>query len=50
MGGPKAHTRLVGNISLKGGKPMVLCRVTLADGRGQAVGGRLAEGTPVYGT
>ena len=39
---------LVGNISLKDGKPMVHAHVTLADEAGQSVGGHLAEGTPVF--
>jgi predicted DNA-binding protein with PD1-like motif len=39
---------LVGNISIKDGKPMVHAHVTLADGEGRAYGGHLAEGTPVF--
>jgi len=39
---------LVGNISLKDGKPMVHAHVTLADAAGRAFGGHLAEGTPVF--
>ncbi len=39
---------LVGNISLKDGKPMVHAHVSLADAKGNAVGGHLAEGTPVF--
>ena len=39
---------LVGNISLRDGKPMVHAHVTLADAKGGAVGGHLAEGTPVF--
>jgi uncharacterized protein len=39
---------LAGNISLKDGKPMVHAHVTLADAQGRAVGGHLAEGTPVF--
>lgn len=39
---------LVGNISLKDGKPMVHAHVTLADAQGRAVGGHLAEGTPIF--
>ena len=39
---------LVGNISLKDGKPMVHAHVTLADAEGRAWGGHLAEGTPVF--
>lgn len=39
---------LVGNVSLKEGKPMVHAHVTLADAQGRALGGHLAEGTPVF--
>ena len=39
---------LVGNISLKDGKPMVHAHVTLADSAGRAFGGHLAAGTPVF--
>jgi predicted DNA-binding protein with PD1-like motif len=39
---------LVGNISLKDGKPMVHAHVTLADTAGRAWGGHLAVGTPVF--
>ncbi len=39
---------LVGNISLKDGKPMVHAHVTLADAAGRAYGGHLAAGTPVF--
>ena len=39
---------LVGNISLKDGKPMVHAHVTLADAAGRAYGGHLAPGTPVF--
>ncbi len=39
---------LVGNISLKDGKPMVHAHVTLADAQGRAFGGHLAEGAPVF--
>ena len=39
---------LVGNISLRDGKPMVHAHVTLADAAGRAVGGHLAEGAPVF--
>ncbi len=39
---------LVGNISLKDGKPMVHAHVTLADAAGRAFGGHLAAGTPVF--
>jgi uncharacterized protein len=39
---------LVGNISLKDGKPMVHAHVTLGDAAGRAFGGHLAEGAPVF--
>jgi predicted DNA-binding protein with PD1-like motif len=39
---------LVGNISMRDGKPMVHAHVTLADAAGRAVGGHLAEGAPVF--
>jgi uncharacterized protein len=39
---------LIGNISLKDGKPMVHAHVTLGDKDGQAFGGHLAEGTLVF--
>ena len=39
---------LVGNISLKDGKPMVHAHVTLADHEGRAWGGHLAPGAPVF--
>ena len=39
---------LTGNISIRDGKPMVHAHVTLADAAGRAVGGHLAEGTPVF--
>jgi uncharacterized protein len=39
---------LVGNISMKDGKPMVHAHVTLADAAGRAFGGHLAEGTSVF--
>ena len=39
---------LVGNVSLKDGKPFVHAHVTLADAEGRAWGGHLAAGTPVF--
>jgi predicted DNA-binding protein with PD1-like motif len=41
-------TALIGNVSLKDGKPMVHAHVTLADENGNAVGGHLASGTVIY--
>lgn len=45
---PMEILALVGNISLRDGKPMVHAHVTLADHAGQAIGGHLAEGAPVF--
>ncbi|MBF0447495.1 MAG: DNA-binding protein [Magnetococcales bacterium] len=39
---------LVGNISLKDGKPFVHAHVTLADEAGRAFGGHLIPGTPIF--
>ena len=39
---------LIGNISVKDGKPMVHAHVTLGDTDGRAFGGHLAEGTLVF--
>ena len=41
-------TKLVGNISLKDGDPMVHAHITLADKTGKAYGGHLASGTVVF--
>jgi len=41
-------TGLVGNVSLKGGEPIVHAHVTFADKDGNAFGGHLAEGTIVF--
>ncbi len=43
----KEITKLVGNVSLKEGRPMVHAHVTLAD-EGKAFGGHLAPGTVVF--
>jgi len=45
---PLEITALVGNVSLKDGKPMVHAHVTLADREGRAFGGHLAPGTVVF--
>jgi len=45
---PLEITNLVGNVSLKDGKPMVHAHVTLADHEGNAFGGHLAPGTIVF--
>jgi predicted DNA-binding protein with PD1-like motif len=41
-------TKLTGNISLKDGEPMVHAHLTLADDKGKAYGGHLAQGTIVF--
>ena len=41
-------TCLVGNVSLKDGKPLVHAHITLADEKGNAFGGHLADGTIVF--
>jgi len=41
-------TKLVGNISLKDGSPIVHAHITLADKTGKAYGGHLATGTVVF--
>jgi len=48
LGRPLEILNLIGNISLKDGKPMVHAHVTLGDKDGQAFGGHLAEGTLVF--
>jgi predicted DNA-binding protein with PD1-like motif len=45
---PLEITKLVGNVSLKDGKPFVHAHVTLSDAAGRAYGGHLAEGTIVF--
>ena len=41
-------TKLVGNVSLKDGNPIVHAHITLADKTGKAYGGHLAAGTVVF--
>ena len=41
-------TSLLGNISIKDGKPFVHAHITLSDNDGNAFGGHLAEGTVVF--
>jgi predicted DNA-binding protein with PD1-like motif len=41
-------TKLVGNISLRDGSPMVHAHVTLSDSAGNAYGGHLVAGTIVF--
>lgn len=41
-------TSLLGNISIRDGKPMVHAHATFTDEKGKAFGGHLAEGTIVF--
>jgi predicted DNA-binding protein with PD1-like motif len=41
-------TKLVGNISIKDGAPMVHAHITFSDEQGNAFGGHLAQGTIVF--
>ncbi len=41
-------TSVIGNISLKDGKPFIHAHVTFTDDKGTALGGHLAEGTIVF--
>lgn len=45
---PLEIVSLLGNVSLKDGKPMVHAHITLADESGRAYGGHLAEGTIIF--
>jgi hypothetical protein len=45
---PLEITKLVGNVSLKDGSPIVHAHITLADADGNAFGGHLAPGTVVF--
>jgi len=45
---PLEITKLIGNISLKEGKPMVHAHITLADKEGFAYGGHLMPGTIIF--
>ena len=45
---PLEITKLIGNISLKDGKPMVHAHITMADEAGRAYGGHLASGTIIF--
>ena len=45
---PLELTNLVGNASLKEGKPIIHAHVTLADEEGKAYGGHLAPGTEIF--
>ena len=41
-------TALVGNISMRDGKPIVHAHITLSDAQGRTYGGHLARGTVVF--
>lgn len=45
---PLEITKLMGNVSLKDGQPMVHAHITLADASGNCYGGHLASGTIVF--
>ena len=45
---PLEIAHLIGNVSLKDGKPFVHAHVTLADEEGKSYGGHLAPGTLVF--
>lgn len=45
---PLEITKLVGNVSLKDGNPVVHAHITLADETGKTYGGHLAPGTVVF--
>jgi len=45
---PLEILNLIGNVSLKDGKPFVHAHVTLADKTGRAFGGHLTQGTIVF--
>jgi len=45
---PLEIVSLIGNISLKDGRPMVHAHIVLADAKGAAYGGHLAEGTVIF--
>lgn len=45
---PLEITQLIGNVSLKDGKPFVHAHITLSDEEGRAFGGHLAEGTIIF--
>jgi hypothetical protein len=47
---PLEISNLVGNVSIRDGKPMVHAHITLTDREGKAVGGHLAPGTIVFAT
>ncbi len=45
---PMEIVSLLGNVSLKDGKPFVHAHITLGDHEGRLFGGHLAEGAPVF--
>ncbi len=45
---PMEITNLIGNISLKDGKPMIHAHITLTDENGNTIGGHLGPGTEIF--
>ncbi|MHC4324054.1 MAG: PPC domain-containing DNA-binding protein [Planctomycetota bacterium] len=45
---PLEITKIIGNISVRDGKPMIHAHITLSDSQGNAFGGHLAPGTIVF--
>ena len=45
---PMEITKLVGNVSLKDGEPIVHAHITLSDMEGKTYGGHLVKGTEVF--
>jgi predicted DNA-binding protein with PD1-like motif len=45
---PLELVMLMGNVSLKDGKPFVHAHVVFSDHQGRAIGGHLVEGAPVF--
>jgi predicted DNA-binding protein with PD1-like motif len=45
---PLEITKLIGNISVRDGKPMIHAHITLSDSQGKACGGHLAPGTIIF--
>ena len=41
-------TNLIGNISIRDGKPMVHAHITLSDSKGRSFGGHLSDGTIIF--
>ena len=45
---PLEITKLIGNVSIRDGNPMVHAHITLVDSKGNAFGGHLADGTVIF--